>query len=109
MGTGCCYQIGGSVYYGTTPKYKVEIDAGIPMSQFDFSVKLECGDQSITIPKSEMPVGREGEYYLCFDTTRLGIGKVKAIITAEIPDTDFSGDIRTEVFVINNLLDIKEV
>ena len=105
----CSYQIGGSTYYGTTPKYKLEIDAGIPMSDFDFSVKLECGDQHITVPKSEMPVGRSGEYYLCFDTTDLGVGKVKAIITAEIPDTDFSSNIRTEVFVINNLLDIKEV
>ena len=109
MGACCSYQIGGSVYYGTTPKYKLEIDAGIPMSDFDFSVKLECGDQSVTVLKSEMPTDRDGNYYLCFSTTDLGVGKVKAIITAEIPDTDFSGGFRTEVFAINNLLDIKEV
>ena len=109
MGNNCSYQIGGSTYYGTTPKYKLEIHADVPMSDFDFNVKLECGDRHITIRKREMPVGLDGAYYLCFDTRDLGIGRVKAIVTAEIPDTDFSGGIRTEVFAINNLLDIKEV
>ena len=109
MGNNCCYQIGGSTYYGTTPKYKLAIDADIPMSEFDFNVKLECGDNSITIPKSEMPIGRDDSYYVCFDTTRLGVGKVKAIVTAFIPDSDFESGTRKEVFVINNLLDIKEV
>lgn len=109
MEKNCSYQIGGSTYYGTTPKYKLEIYADIPMSEFDFNVKLECGNNSITISKSEMPQGQDGSYYLCFDTTELGVGRVKAVITAYIPDSDFTGNIRTEVFLISNFLDIKEV
>ena len=103
------YRVNGNTYYGTTPKYVLEIDAGIPMSRFDFEVRLVCGEKSLVIKKSEMPIDRDGKYYLCFDTRRLGVGRVKAVVTALIDDTDFDEGVRREVYVVNNLLDIKEV
>ena len=105
----CSYCVCGNTYYGTTPKYRLDINAGMPMSDFDFDVKLINGSNHITIEKSDMPVDSDGYYYLCFDTTDLGIGRVKAVITAYIDDQDYDGGVRREVFVINNLLYIKEV
>ena len=109
MAENCSYRVNGKTYFGTTPKYVLEIDSGVPMADIDFEVRLVCGDNSLTVRKSEMPVDRDGKFYLCFDTRRLGVGWVKAIVTATIPDSDFSDGRRREVYVVNNLLDIKEV
>ena len=109
MEINCSYSVGGNTYEGTTPKYKLDIDVGIPMSDFDFDVELIGSAGSLTISKASMPVDSEGNYYLCFDTKDLGVGKVKAVVTARINDQDFPNRIRKEVAVIGNLLDIKEV
>ena len=109
MEINCSYSTGGNTYEGTTPKYKLDIDVGIPMSDFDFDVELIGSEGTVTVSKSQMPVDSDGNYYLCFDTRDLGPGKVKAVVTARIPDMDFATHIRQEVSVINNLLDIKEV
>ena len=79
------------------------------MSDFDFSVELIGSTGTLTVMKASMPVDSDGNYYLCFDTKDLGVGKVKAVVTALINDQDFQDGIRREVAVINNLLDIKEV
>ena len=34
------YGSGDVVYEGTTPKYKIEIDIGTPMTEFNFEVRL---------------------------------------------------------------------
>lgn len=109
MDAQCSYRVNGKTFYGTTPKYLLEIEAGIPMSDFDFDVELRRGDNSVVVKKSEMPTDQDGNYYLCFDTRSLGVGQVKAIITAYISDTDFESGVRREVFVINNLTDIMGV
>ena len=109
MAENCSYRVNGTTYYGTTPKYVLEIDSGVPMADIDFDVRLLCGDRSLSVSKSEMPVDRDGKFYLCFDTRRLGIGRVKAVVTATIPDSDFPDGLRREVYVVNNLLEIKEV
>ena len=109
MEINCSYSTGGNTYEGTTPKYILNIDVGISMSDFDFNVELVGSTGTVTIDKASMPVDSEGNYYLCFDTKDLGVGKVKAVVTALINDSDFQGGIRKEVTVVNNLLDIKEV
>lgn len=105
----CAYSINGIAYYGTTPKYKLEIDAGISMADFDFQVKLQGSNQiPLVIQKSSM-FTEEGNWFFTFNTEDLGIGKVKAVVTATITDSDFPNGVRKEVWVINNMLDIKEV
>ena len=106
--TCCSYGMGEVVYEGTTPKYKLEIDAGIPMTDFDFKVQLIGTLGSTTIRKPSMPVDDEDNYYVCFDTVGLGIGKVKAIVTTEINDTDFPDNVRRDVYVIENFIEIKK-
>lgn len=94
------------MYFGQTPKYLLEITAGdLDMYDFDFTVRLQRGPNSVVIPKSQMIVDNE-DWYLTFDTKVLGVGTVRAIIFAYIPDTDFPGGTRTEIFIIEHFAEI---
>lgn len=104
----CSYQIGDTVYEGTTPKFRLNIDTGVPMSEIDFEVELIGTDNTLIIKKSEMPQKDDG-YYLCFDTKDLGVGIVKAVIYAYITDHDFKNKVRKEVDVIKKLLVVNAV
>ena len=75
------------------------------MDDYDFTVRLQRGPNSVVIAKSEMIVDN-GDYYLGFDTTQLGVGTVRAIVIAEIPDNDFPGGKRTEITVIEHFAEI---
>lgn len=94
------------MYFGQTPKYHLEIEAsGLDMGDYDFSVRLQRGSNSITIPKSQMIVD-DGDYYIAFDTKVLGVGTVRAIVIAEIPDTDYQEGVRTEITIIEHFAEI---
>lgn len=103
------YQIDGYTFYGSTPKYRLNIEAGIPMSSYDFDVTLVGKNRSITITKQEMPRDGEGNFYVCFDTKDLGIGPVKAVVNAYINDSSFPGGVRKDVSVIDMLTNIISV
>lgn len=104
MGTSTIY--GEPLYFGQTPKYSLEITAGtLEMADYDFSVRLQRGPNSLVIPKSKM-IEDNGDYYFTFDTTQLGVGTVRAIVYAEIPDTDFDGGLRTEITVVEHFAEI---
>lgn len=104
----CSYQVDGETYYGSTPKFRLDIDAGVPMSEYNFYVELVGSSGRKTIEKDSMPKDKEGNYYICFDTKSLGVGPVKAIVTAEVPDTAFPPDNkRKEVYVINRLMIVR--
>ena len=104
MGPNTTY--GEPIYYGETPKYLLEIEAsGLDMEDYDFSVRLQRGSNSIVIPKSQMIVDN-GDYYIAFDTRALGVGTVRAIVIAEIPDTDFPSGTRTSIFIIEHFTEI---
>ena len=104
MGPNTTY--GEPIYFGETPKYLLEIEAGgLDMEDYDFSVRLQRGSNSIVIPKSQMIVDND-EWYLTFDTKALGVGTVRAIVIAEIPDTDYQGGVRTEITVIEHFAEI---
>lgn len=93
-------------YFGATPKYILEIDAGpLAMSDYDFFIRLQRGPNSYEVRKNEMIVNN-GDYYFIADTTRLGVGLVCLIAVASIPDTDIDGGFRTEVAVIEKFLEI---
>lgn len=93
-------------YFGATPKYHLEIEAGtLTMADYDFNVRLQRGPNAYEVNKNEM-IEDQGDYYFILDTTRLGVGPVKVIVTADIPDNDVDGGIRTEIVVINNSIEI---
>lgn len=85
-------------FYGTEPKYLVEITSpGFSMQTDDFKIELKRGANSKVFEKQDL-VYREGNFYLCFDTTDFGPGTITAIMTAYVPDDDFDDGIRTEVY-----------
>ena len=78
----------GDTIIGTQLKLNINIEAinGIHMSNLEFSCKFYVDiDNAITI----------------LDTTDIGIGRVRARVTAQIPDTDFSNKLRTEIIDID--------
>ena len=93
-------------YFGATPKYHLEIEAGtLTMADYDFSVRIQRGNNAYVLNKSEL-IEDQGEYYFIADTTRLGCGTANLIVTADIPDTDVDGGIRTEIVVLERFLEI---
>ena len=87
------------LYLGTTAKYLLEITGdGFNMDRDDFEIVLKGTTGSVLI-----------KFYIYFDSRRLGPGKVKAVITAFVPDADVSGGIRNEVYVIDAFAHIYSV
>lgn len=84
-------------YIGTELKYLVTIESpGFSMADDQFEITVKRGTKELNFTKSDL-VLRDGNYYLCFDTTDLGTGEVTAIVTAHVPDVDFPDNLRTEV------------
>lgn len=86
-------------YVGTDLKFLLEIEApGFSQDEDDYEIRLESDDAQVVIPKSEIVDGEDG-HYLCVDSTRLGTGLVKMIVTAKVSDSDFKKGYRREVLV----------
>lgn len=95
-------------YIGSEAKYLVTISSpGFSMADDRFEIILKRGSNELTITKDDL-VLRNGNYYLCFNTTDLGTGDVVAIAKAHVPDADFPDGFRTEVFKVE-LTKIKRV
>lgn len=89
------------IYYGSTPKFVLEIVGdGFNMSTDDFEIVLKGSKGSVLIRKKDTFTGDDGKFYFTFDTEELGVGLVKAVVTARVPDGDMPKGIRSEVYVI---------
>lgn len=88
-------------YFGTELKYLVTIESpGFSMADDQFEITVKRGTKELTFQKSDL-VLRDGNYYLCFDSSDLGTGEVVAIATAHVPDADFQDGLRTEVHKVD--------
>lgn len=103
----CSYHDDLEVFLGSTPKYRLEIEADLPMSDFDFEVRFTCGEKFLVMKREDLILDESGEYYLYLDTEHLGAGVVKAVVYAYIPDSGISGGIRKEIFVMPKPITIK--
>ena len=90
------------IYFGSKPKYQVDIDAGVSLDDFDFEVRFQRGPNYTVTPKEQMITDGEGNYYVVMDTTKLGVGPVRAIFIADVPDNDYEDGVRPEIIVIEN-------
>lgn len=91
----------GKYYIGTDLKFRLEIEAdGFSQADDDYEIRLECGDSSLTIPKSEIVEGADG-FYMLVDSSMLESGLVKMIVLAKVNDDDFEKGYRREVAVAN--------
>ena len=97
-------------FLGTELKYLLNIEAsGFSMIEDDFEVELIGTNGSNILHKSEFPTDGGGHYYLCFNTLDYGAGFIDAVITAHVPDQDFSDNYRDEVTKISPLVKVLEV
>lgn len=94
----------GETIVGTQLKLNVNIEAinGVHMSDYDFSCKFYTDiDNPVTIDKSQMIWKDNDNYLALLDTNAIGIGRIRARVTAKIPDTDFNSQLRTEIIDID--------
>ena len=89
-----------NILVGTQLKIAVRADLGdVHMSEVDFecrfysNFKPECG---VTVKKSGMAYVSSDEYLAVVDTKAVGAGEYLMNFTAQIPDPDVDGGLRTE-------------
>lgn len=95
-------------FLGTDLKFIIEIESpGFDMGRDDFEVLLEGGEGSVLLHKEDMVHDENNKWYICFDTKDLGVGLIRATVTAHVPDDDFEDGIRDEVdkYVIADIRD----
>ena len=100
-----------SVYAGTERKYKVEIDAQLPMEELDLVFDIYCGRVHIRKTQTDLVPhvnGNQIDYYLIIDTTPFCRGGVMYILTTvSVPDSDERHDERmTEIHRSADLLNV---
>lgn len=88
----------GRYYIGTDLKFKITLTAdGFDQSRDDYDIDFYCGTQVKHYNQSHMITGSDGFHYLCIKTDDLAPGMMKMVITAHIPDRDFSEGVRKEI------------
>lgn len=90
-------------YYRSDEKLAITINSqGFSMDTDPWKVTIVNGCNKIVCDKDHNAVhDANNQWYLTFDTTPLGIGKPKAIIEIDVPDTDFvEKHYRHEIYVI---------
>lgn len=78
------------IMQGEEAKYFVDIThEGFDMETDDFEIELRYGlmGKSIKLTKQDMTADSSGKYFFQFDTSGI-VGKVTAVCTYKVPDTD---------------------
>lgn len=82
------------IVQGTEAKYFVDIEyEGFSMADNDFNIELFYGmhNDSIKLTKQDMTADTSGKYFFMFNTSKM-TGKVTAVCTYYVPDTDDPDD-----------------
>lgn len=90
-------------YLGSEKKLAITINCqGFSMDTDPWKVTVVNGSKQIVCDSTHNAVHDEfNQWYLLIDTAQLGVGKPKAIIEIDVPDTDFEDDnYRHEVYVV---------
>lgn len=75
---------------------------GITMDSYDFNVEAYCTRRrSLYISKQDTIRIDDSNYVVRIDTSEIGVGDLKLLIKALIPDEDFDDKVRTEVIVVD--------
>ena len=87
------------IQQGESAKFQIEnAREGFSMLDNDFRVRLYWGMQGRTldIAKKDMLQDEDGRFYIQFDTKNMS-GLVKVETTYDVPDADFSSEVRPEI------------
>ena len=98
------------VFSGSEIKLNVSIEPiqNKTMDDYHFSIDVYTANSSpITIDKEDAIRVDNSNYIILIDTAKIGYGRLKCKVTAEIPDLDFKDDgKRTEVVYVETGVDI---
>lgn len=88
-------------YLGSEKKLAITINCqGFNMDTDPWQVTITNGSKQIVCTRTQnSAVDGNNQWYLLIDTTKLGVGKPKAVIEIEVPDTDFEDEYRHEIYV----------
>lgn len=90
------------IYLGSEIKLNISIEpiGEMTMDNYNFQVEVFTSPKrKVTVQKSELIRVDSNNYILPLDTSKLGVGDLRCIITAYIPDGDFEDQLRTEIGV----------
>jgi hypothetical protein len=83
------------VFTGTEIKVNVSIEPidGLSMQDYDFEVYFFCSPVYKQVITKEQAKMVDKDNYLCLvDTRVVGVGNLKCMVIAHLPDADFDGD-----------------
>lgn len=104
---------GGTIAYQTATLgsdikigFTSDLPDGLVLGDVDFTVQVvnfSQKDKSLTVAKEQcIAIDEElREYAVLVDTTLLGIGMLRMVLTVQIPDTDYPSGLRRQVVNIN--------
>lgn len=78
------------------------------LDDFDFECILWSINYKQSFVKKDLISLGNGEYALCFNTEKFGIGKISFKLHCKIPDVDFENGYRNQYFYNYDLLNIKK-
>lgn len=94
---------------GTEIKLNVHAEpiGDVHMEDYAFTVEVYTSPtKSIALRKEDLIYDDKDNYIVCLDSSKLGVGRLKCKLTAQIPDGDFNDSLRTEIAVIDTGIDI---
>ena len=96
------------VYTGIGTKLKINVNVepfgDLHMSDYDFSAKFYTrAIKAVVVHKSDMIHVDNDNYIARVDTISMTPGVLMMVVTAQIPDADFSDGLRTETTIPINL------
>jgi hypothetical protein len=101
-----------SPFIGTELKLNIHIEpiGDTTMDDYDFEVEVFCSPKKpIIIPKENTVRVDSDNYVVLVDTNIVGAGDLKCKVTAQVPDSDFPDQLRTEVVCIDTGINIVKV
>ena len=88
-------------YIGSDLKFQIDLTAnGFDQNKDNYTIDFYCGDKIMHFTQDHV-ISHDGHFYLPVPTDSLDPGLLRIVVTAYVPDSDFSEGIRKEIAVRN--------
>jgi hypothetical protein len=95
-------------YEGSDLKFQIDISAtGFDQNSDRYNIDFYCGDRKISFTQDDV-ISSDGKFYLPVPTAGLEPGMMKIVVTAFVPDSDFTSGYRKEI-AVRNLKYLKKI
>lgn len=96
-------------YIGSDLKFRIDISAtGFNQETDPYDIDVYCGNKKLSFTQANVKQC-DDKFYLPVPTSTLSPGRLKIVITAHVPDADFSDGYRDEIVVKKLNYNIKTV